>query len=374
MNTAPAPSTPPARRRGLLVIAAVVLLVLAGLAWFWWQRDAANENPHTLVLFGNVDQRQVSLAFNTAERIAELAVREGDKVSAGQVLGRLDVRTPRLRVTQAEAQIGVAGQALARLKAGSRPEEIAQARAALAAAAADAEFAAQQLARLQAARDETRGRGVAQQDVDNAAARRKVALAQRDSADKALALAIAGPRVEDIRQAEAQLAAARADKALAERQIEESELKAPIAAVVRSRLLEPGDIASPQRPVFTLAIVQPKWVRTYVPEPRLSQIRPGMAAQVSTDSAPDKPLAGRIGFIASVAEFTPKTVQTEELRTSLVYEVRIEVDDPADTLRLGMPATVRIDLQSAPRAGPQPGPPPMGVKKLGSGPSLLEKP
>lgn len=340
----PASLAAPRWRRRAAIVAALVLVAVAALAWVWWQRDAAAEDPHTLVLHGNVDQRQVSLAFNTAERITELTVREGDRVSPGQLLGRLDVRTPRLRVTQAEAQIGVAEQVLARLQAGTRPEEIAQARAAAAAAAADAEFAAQQLARLQAARDDTAGRGVAQQDLDSAAAKRKVALAQRDSADKALALAIAGPRREDIRQAEAQLAAARADKALAERQIEESELKAPIAAVVRARLLEPGDIASPQRPVFTLAIMQPKWVRAFVPEPRLSQIRAGMAAQVSTDSAPAQPLPGRIGFISSVAEFTPKTVQTEELRTSLVYEVRIEVDDPQDTLRLGMPATVRIDL------------------------------
>lgn len=349
MDTAPVSSLPPsptsARRRAPAVGIALALLLVGVLAWGWWQQRPADEAASPLVLHGNVDQRQVSLAFNTAERITELTVREGDQVRAGQVLGRLDVRTPRLRVALADAQIGAAAQVLARLKAGTRPEEIAQARAAAAAAAADAEFAAQQLARLQAARDDTAGRGVAQQDLDAASAKRKVALAQRDSADKALALAVAGPRREDIGQAEAQLAAARADKALAERQIEESELKAPIGAVVRSRLLEPGDLASPQRPVFTLAIMQPKWVRAYVPEPRLAQIRPGMAAQVSTDSAPDKALAGRIGFIASVAEFTPKTVQTEELRTSLVYEVRIEVDDPDDTLRLGMPATVRIELK-----------------------------
>ena len=344
MNTAAA-SPPPARRRGIVIAILVLLLGAAALAYAWWQQRTADDDGRLLVLFGNVDQRQVSLAFNTAERITELTAREGDRVSPGQVLGRLDLRTARLRVAQAEAQIGVAEQVLARLKAGTRPEEIAQARAAVAAAGADAELGAQQLVRLQAARDETAGRGVAQQDLDNAAARRKVALAQLDSANKALALAIAGPRREDIRQAEAQLAAARADKALADRQVEESELKAPIASVVRARLLEPGDLASPQRPVFTLAIMQPKWVRAYVPEPRLSQIRAGMAAQVSTDSAPAQPLSGRIGFIASVAEFTPKTVQTEELRTSLVYEVRIEVDDPADTLRLGMPATVRIDVK-----------------------------
>lgn len=346
MNTTPAPSGPPPRWRRIAV-AALVLLGAAALAWGWWQHEAAGEDPRMLVLYGNVDQRQVSLAFNTAERIVELAAREGDHVSPGQVLGRLDQRTPRLRVALADAQIGVAAQALARLKAGTRPEEIAQARATAAAAAADAEFAAQQLARLQAARDDTAGRGVAQQDLDSAAAKRKVALAQRDRADKALALAVAGPRREDIAQAEAQLAAARADKALAERQIEESELKAPIAAVVRSRLLEPGDLASPQRPVFTLAIMQPKWVRAYVPEPRLAQIRPGMAARVSIDSVPAMSLPARVGFIASVAEFTPKTVQTEELRTSLVYEVRVEVDDPDDRLRLGMPATVQIALDNA---------------------------
>lgn len=328
------------------IVAVAVILVLVAGAILGWHEWSGRRNPDSsLTLFGNVDIRQVSLAFNAAERITELTVKEGDTVAAGQVLGRLDVRTPRLRAAQAEAQIGVAEQALARLKAGTRPEEIAQARAAAAAATAEAEFAAQQLGRLQAAREETAGRGIAQQDLDAAAAKRKVTLAQQESAKRALDLAIAGPRREDIRQAEAQLAAARAEKALLERQIEESELKAPIASVVRARLLEPGDLASPQRPVFTLAITQPKWVRAFVPEPRLSQIRPGMAASVSTDSDPAHPLPGRIGFIASVAEFTPKTVQTEELRTSLVYEVRIEVDDPVDTLRLGMPATVRIGLR-----------------------------
>jgi HlyD family secretion protein len=347
MNPDTAPSAPPARRRVLAAGIALMLLLGGALAYAWWQRDHADDRAAPLVLYGNVDIRQVSLAFNAAERIVELTVREGDRVGAGQVLGRLDVRTPRLRVAQAEAQIGVAEQVLARLKAGTRPEEVAQARAAVAAAAAESALAAQQLARLQATRDETAGRGIAQTDLDAAATRRQVALAHEDSASKALALAIAGPRREDIRQAEAQLAAVRAEKALLERQIEESELKAPTASVVRARLLEAGDLASPQRPVFTLAVLQPKWVRAYVPEPRLAQIRPGMAAHVSVDSASQPALPGRVGFIASVAEFTPKTVQTEELRTSLVYEVRIEVDDPDDVLRLGMPATVRIDLEAA---------------------------
>ena len=111
---------------------------------------------------------------------------------------------------------------------------------------------------------------------------------------------------------------------------------------MRSRLLEPGDMASPQRAVYALAITDPKWVRVYVNETQLGHIKPGMRASVSTDSHPQQPVQGRVGYISDVAEFTPKAVQTEELRTALVYEVRVIVEDKDNRLRLGMPATVRI--------------------------------
>lgn len=169
-------------------------------------------------------------------------------------------------------------------------------------------------------------------------------MAQAESSRKASQLVTIGPRREDIAQAEQQLILVKTEYALVQRQLDESELLAPIDAVVRARLLEPGDMASPQRPVLTLAITQPKWVRAYVPEPRLSQIKPGMTASVTTDSAPDQPLVARVGYISSVAEFTPKTVQTAELRTSLVYEVRFMVEDKQNRLQLGMPATVHLNL------------------------------
>ena len=324
------------------VIAAVALAALT--VWAWWSRQPVDD-PNRLTLYGNIDIRQVSLAFNGTERIAELRVKEGDRVHSGDVLGVLDLRTPRLRLAQTEAQIGVQEQAVLRLKTGSRPEEIAQARASVAAAEAEADVAAKQVSRLKATSDATDGKGVSQQDLDNALAHQKVAYAQADGARKAAQLVIAGPRKEDIAQAGKQLAVARAEQALIQRQIDESELRAPIDAVVRARLLEPGDMASPQRPVFTLAITQPKWVRAYVPESQLGRIQPGMAATVSTDSQPERSIPARIGYISSVAEFTPKTVQTQELRTSLVYEVRFMVDDPQDQLRLGMPATVHLELQ-----------------------------
>ena len=102
-------------------------------------------------------------------------------------------------------------------------------------------------------------------------------------------------------------------------------------------------------PAFSLALTEPKWVRVYVSEPDLGRIRPGMEARVFTDSHPDRPVDGKIGYISSVAEFTPKSVQTEELRTNLVYEVRIVVSDTDNVLRLGQPATVRISTGAVPK-------------------------
>jgi HlyD family secretion protein len=337
----------------IVVAAAIGLAALAGAGTWFSGRDSSPRDDGRITVEGNVDIRQVSLAFNASERIAELLVREGDRVGAGQVLGRLDVRTPKVKLAQADAQVASAGQALARLRAGSRPEEIAQARANVAAAEADAEVASTQLRRLHEVRDATAGKGVSQLDLDGAVAREKVALSKLQAARQAARLVVVGPRREDIAQAQSQLDAASAERGLLVRQLEESELKAPIDAVVRARLLEPGDIASPQRPVYTLAITRPKWVRAYLAERDLGRVRTGMPATVTTDSAPGQSIAGTVGYIASVAEFTPKTVQTEELRTSLVYEIRVYVDDPSDNLRLGMPATVRID----PRAGAASAPP-----------------
>jgi HlyD family secretion protein len=129
---------------------------------------------------------------------------------------------------------------------------------------------------------------------------------------------------------------------LVQQQFKDAELTAPINAVVRSRIVEAGEISSPQKPAFTLAITDPKWVRVYVAETDLGSVREGKTAAVTVDAYPGRSFTGRIGFISSVAEFTPKSVETSELRSSLVYEVRVFVSDPHDELRLGMPATVQL--------------------------------
>lgn len=186
----------------------------------------------------------------------------------------------------------------------------------------------------------TDNRGVSAQELDRARAAVQVADAQAAQQRDALRLTEIGPRKEDIAAAEAQLKSSEAQLALLQHQVSQGQLIAPSDAVVRSRLLEPGDMATPQKPVYALAITRPKWVRVYVNEPDLGKVKPGQSARVTTDSAPDRPITGKVGYISSVAEFTPKAVQTEELRTSLVYEVRVVVEDNDDALRLGQPATV----------------------------------
>jgi HlyD family secretion protein len=336
-------------KKFMLIALLLGLLVAAVLGWRW---AYAPTDARQLTLYGNVDIRQVSLAFEGSDRVAQMRVEEGDQVQAGQVLAVLDTRTTTLKLAQAEAQGAVLEQALLALRHGSRPEEIGQAAAQVVGAQAEVERARLQLERLEGAAASTGGRGISPQDLDNARTQWRVAQSRLQALRQAERLARQGPRREDIARAEAQLRAAQAEVALLRHQIALAELKAPQAAVVRARLLEPGDMASPQRPAYTLALTDPKWVRAYVSEPQLGRIRPGMVASVSTDAAPAQPMAGRIGFISSVAEFTPKSVQTEALRTDLVYEIRVRVDDPQDRLRLGMPATVRIDLDAQPAAAP----------------------
>jgi HlyD family secretion protein len=332
------------RRAVGIVLLLIAVAGIGGGIWWYTHRPAPDDG---LVLYGNVDFRQAALAFNGAERIAQILVEEGDIVHKGEVLARLDTSRLEPKLAQAEAAVAALEAALRELQHGSRPQEIAQARADLAAAKADAANADAQYARKRAlAATSTASR----QDVDIARAAAGVAAANVAVAQSALDLAIAGPRAEDIAQAAAQLRGSEAQRDLVRQELRDAALVAPFDAIVRSRLMEPGEMAATTRPVLSLAARGTKWIRAYVAEQDLGHLRPGMPASVTTDSFPDQPLDGWIGFISPVAEFTPKTVQTEDLRTSLVYEVRVFVDDPQDRLRLGMPATVRLLPDSDPEA------------------------
>jgi len=320
-----------------LLAAAAVVVAVAVAAWLA-SRDRMQESSQ-LVLHGNVDIREVELAFNASGRVAELLVQEGEPVQKGQVLARLDTTRLRLALDQARALADAQRSQVARLKAGSRAEEIARAAAERDAARAAA-MEAQQVYERQL--DLVAREFVSQQQANSAKNSLEGARQRQRAAEESHRLAVLGPRKEDLAAAEAGLAAQEAAVAGLEHDISEGELRAPDAGVVQNRVLEPGDMASPQKTVLTLALTTPIWARVYLPENALGRVPAGAHALITTDSHPDRPHAGWVGYISPAAEFTPKSVETPELRTSLVYQARIYACPGAETLRQGMPVTVTI--------------------------------
>lgn len=325
-----------AKKKAVLFLAACLL----GLAAYLYHALCQQDNQEELVLQGNVDVREVSLAFRQSDRILEMLAEEGDRVQKGQVLARLDTQELKLQLQRLNAEIAAQQSTVDKLHNGTRPEEIRQAEGNLRQAQAAAEHAA---GVYQRKRDIYISiAGISQQELDNAYHDMEAKQATMSVAEAALQEAKAGPRQEDIAGAEAGLQALRNEQLRYIYLLSQYELQAPDDGVIRSRLLEAGDMASPSKPVFKLSLPGKKWVRAYVPETELGRVYEGQQARVYIDSLPGKAIDGQVGYISGTAEFTPKHVQTEELRTSLVYEVRVYVDDADNVLRLGMPATVRI--------------------------------
>jgi len=335
--------------RKKVIPAVAVLLVAAAAGGWWFFGSSGGQDESRLVLYGNVDIRETDLAFNNSEHIDRLLVQEGDRVRTGQLVATLHRERHEAEVAAAEARVAAQRAALARLEVGSRPEEVQQARANVAAARARLSDAEVTFTRTQ---DLSVKKLISRQALDDAQTSLDTARADLEVAQQALALAVEGPRAEDIEEARALLTASEAQLALAREVLKDTELYAPAAGIIRDRLLEPGDMVTPQTPVLTLALTDPVWVRAYASERYLGRLAPGMSAEVSTDSYPGKTYHGWIGFISPTAEFTPKNVETPELRTRLVYQVRVHVCNPQDELRLGMPATVSIPLD---QPKPEPG-------------------
>ena len=330
-------------------LAALIMAALVLSACSDDRRSGDRSAP--LTLYGNVDIREVQLAFQDAGRIRALPVDEGARVAAGQVVAELDPTRYQLELQRLNGEVAAQTQVLARLRQGSRPQEVARARAAAASARASLADAATQLARKQQLRTVNR---ISVQEVDTARTRVETLQANLKAAEEEVSLVVEGPRQEDIAAAEASLAALAAARDLAAQRLEDTRLLAPAAGVIRTRILEPGAMAAPGAPVFTLALTDPLWVRAYISEPDLGLVHEGMRAEVRTDTLPDKTYQGWVGFISSTAEFTPKTVETTELRTKLVYRARIFVCDPQEELRLGMPVTVTLQPGTQPESAPAP--------------------
>ncbi len=264
-------------KRKLWIPALIVVVAVAGLTWWLMQHRGADRRA------GALRQHRSSAGSTRVQqqRAHRRRTRSGGRPrQAGPGAGALGYQPPRTAGGPGEAQAAAQQQVVTRLRNGSRPEEIAQARANVESAKADVVNAQRQYERLKNAAEISAGRAVRQQDVDTAKAALQVAEAKLAVNQKALDLSVLGPRKEDIAENEARLRANEAQAALLRQQLADSQLIAPTNAVVRTRIMEPGEMASPQRPVFSLAITDPKWVRAYVSEPDLGKIHPGMAAAV----------------------------------------------------------------------------------------------
>lgn len=333
------------------VIAIVLVIIAVVIVGFWaWKYNNKNQKDNVLTLYGNVDIRQVSFAFEQSGRIEKLLVQEGDKVKAGQVLAALNTNALHIQAKQAQAQLKAQQEAIVKQDVGARPEEISQAQAQLASAQAELDKTNKNLQRLQILVSSTDGRAISQQELDYAKSNKDSAEAAVRERQANLELIIKGARKEDREATKAQYEVTKANLDLINYNLTQAELKSPVNAVVRARLQEVGDMTTAQKAVYTLALTDPKWIRVYVNEQDLSSIKMGGTAQVIRDSDPNQPINGKIGYISSVAEFTPKTVQTEEIRTTLVYEVRVYVNDPNDQLKMGQPVTVKVPLASGEKA------------------------
>jgi HlyD family secretion protein len=391
-------------KKRLRIIIPIAVIALAAIAWnhFFKAKDGSGQ----IRLSGNIDVTQVDLAFKVPGRLSQRLVDEGDRVGQGQRLAVLDDTDQQLQWQKASADVDYASSVLAELSAGSRPEEIkraqarvnqarfalnelqsgsrlqeiAEAEADLHRAVADERTALSQLelARAEFARyeavfkdggisrqafDTYRAQRTAAQNAAAAAASRRQAAGQRlsmrregsrreqvsqaraalDQAEADYALIKSGPRQEAIDQARARKTAAQASLAIAHQQLAETELFCAFDGVVLSTSAEPGAYLNPGTTVLTVADIQGVWLRAFIDETDLGRIRLDQPAEVTIDAYPDRRWKGRIGFISSQAEFTPRSVQTFEERTNLVYRIKVHLDNPDGVLKPGMPADAVIE-------------------------------
>jgi HlyD family secretion protein len=319
----------------LAVLAMLPLLV--AFRWPWQTIGDAGR----IELSGTVEAREVDLAFQVGGRIARLQVDEGDAVQIDQRVATLDAGDYQLALRNATAQMEAAQAVLAALRAGTRAQELGVAEAKLNQAQADLDYARAEFGRVA---ELVPKKLAAENQLDQARQRQNVALAGVEQARQTLALLREGPRREDIDQAAATLRARQAAVETAQRQLNYTELRSPVAGVVSVRLAEAGEVAPAGKAVLRVAELGRPWVRAYLNEADLVRVRLGQAAEVRVDGLPGKVLPGRLAFVSPNAEFTPKTVETRALRVDLVYRVKIEVENPAGALKLGMPADVVLEI------------------------------
>lgn len=316
---------------------AILLVVVGGGAALYRYLPRKPKLPDG-IYYGNVDIRDVSLAFRVPGRVKEVLKDEGDHVQPGEILARLDEAPFQLALEQAQAAAEVALAQLKNVEAGARREDITQARAVLQerkAALARAQDTYERATRLEATGAATT------QSLTDARAAVEQGRASVDASQAAVQKLINGARSEETVIAHAQAAQAQTAVALAELNLSDTELQAKTPGVVVTRAIEVGAMVQPGSPALVVAFEDPVWIRAFAPEKDLAKLAPGTTIEVTTDARPEKFYTGKVGYVSPQAEFTPKNVETEDLRSSLVYRFRVVVTGHDGGLRQGMPVTLR---------------------------------
>jgi HlyD family secretion protein len=315
-----------------------VLLLIAGVVIVLVRRGGARS---ALTAAGTVEATEAQLGFQAAGRILDVLVEEGDTVHRGQELAHLDTLETSARRRQAAAQVAAARALLLELERGARPQEVIEARAARDAAADKQADARRDLDRARRLRADGL---VSQETLDKITTASQVAESQRAQAEAQFRLVVAGPRSERIAAQRAQVAQAEAAVAALDATLANMTIRAPFGGMVTVKARQPGETVAAGSPVVTILDRDDRWVRIYVPETRLGAVRLGADAAVTSDTPPRTRYAGTVVYVSPEAEFTPKSVQTQEERVKLVYAVKVRITgDPGYELKPGMPADVRLE-------------------------------
>lgn len=331
------------RQRARLIAVGVGIAGVLAAAYGLWMLSAPDESD-VIRVSGNIEVTDAEVSFKLAGVVERRPVSEGELVRAGELIATLESSELRQEVALSRAEVQAARATLDELLTGSRPEEIAEAEASLDLAQAEAERDRDEYERRKRLYEE---QVASKRDLDMAQTSYRVSRARVREATERLTLLRNGPRQEHIDQARAQLDRAEQALAVAETRLGYATLPAPMSGVVLSENLEVGEYAAPGMPVVTIGDLENVWLRAYVNETDLGRIKVGQKACITTDTYPGKVYRGRLSFLASEAEFTPKSVQTTEERVKLVYRIKIEIPNPALELKPGMPADADILVEGS---------------------------
>lgn len=317
------------------------LVVLAALfaAIAWGGRHLGRGGSTAVAVTGTIEATQVDVSVKITGRILERLVKEGDRVTRGQVLVRLDDSELAADVRRQDAALRAAQATLRDLQKGARPQEIEDARAAVASAEATRGMTEREYRRSDLLYTKNL---IAAQDVDRARQAYEVAKSQERSARERLGLLLAGSRPDLIDAARWQVTQAESGLAQAQSRLREAVLVSPIDGVVQRKNLEAGETANPGVPILTLVDPKDLWLRAYVPETEVGRLKIGDTAVLRVDAFPHRVFNGRLIEIGSEAEFTPRNVQTKKERVNLVFRIKIQIDNPDGLLKPGLPADADV--------------------------------